>query len=547
MSGSSGEASLQNANRLVKGLLDLKLEGNTALSEGDASTAAAVYSRALVRLDEVVHELELPDAGATLKATFLSNRSQAQLQLEEWEEALKDAEESLRIQPENNPKAEHRRGLAEKALISSKDRREKGEALKRALFCKSEGNKLLSAGNSKSAASEYTNGLEWLEDLLGPAQPDPEVREIRVALLANRSQAYLKQSQWKEALSDASAVLSLDSNHAKAKFRKAKALLELGQHDNAIVMLRHITASDPKNEDAADLLQRAMYRARDDVAAVAAVASAHGGYGSQQQQSKRQQQQQTQIIEELKTGRDADLQNAKRLMDQSESECNAGNFQDGLQSALGAISILQKAMSQALQPQERPSKTDIFFQPSLKNAPPQTGRLEAKNLIMAYTREVMCRLSLRDFLKAKDTAERALKLKAWGEARLEEEFDLPSGLKAAATIAERLASVAQSVNSLQKGEEALAEADSRLAVEARKSASEGLQILEQNAKDWTAVRTLQAALLAVKAESTLRMGIGQGGQGWKEASVDAELALVLDPGCTRARHCLRECKSTMPG
>ncbi|CAE8633521.1 unnamed protein product, partial [Polarella glacialis] len=131
-----------SANRLVKGLLDLKDEGNTELTRGESEQAAATYGRALARLEEVRHELERPESGS-LKATLLANRAQAFIDLEKWEEALHDAQSSLEVQPDN-PKALHRKGVAAKGLASAKVRRDQGESLKQALFCKNAGNKLLS-------------------------------------------------------------------------------------------------------------------------------------------------------------------------------------------------------------------------------------------------------------------------------------------------------------------------------------------------------------------------------------------------------------------
>ncbi|CAJ1414472.1 unnamed protein product, partial [Effrenium voratum] len=175
----------------VKALLDLQAAGDAALAgDGDAATAAEQYAAALARLKEVGHEIQSFDVRA-FKATLLSNRAQALLKLERYEEALADAQASLQIQPDN-AKAQFRRSMAQSGLEQAQRRRSQGEALKQALFCKTAGNKLLTEGQLEGAIAKYSDGLEWLEDAAG----DSACRDVRLALRANRCQGLLRRRRW---------------------------------------------------------------------------------------------------------------------------------------------------------------------------------------------------------------------------------------------------------------------------------------------------------------------------------------------------------------
>ena len=145
----------------------MKDRGNAQLESGRAQEAAEQYSIALLRLKEVAVALETSES-SSLKALLLGNRSQAYLKLLSWEKAMEDAENCLRLQPDNS-KAKHRLRLATEALKEQELRQRQGEALKQGLFCKMKGNELLTSKHFEAAISKYTEGLEWLEDESGAA------------------------------------------------------------------------------------------------------------------------------------------------------------------------------------------------------------------------------------------------------------------------------------------------------------------------------------------------------------------------------------------
>lgn len=70
---------------------DVKEEGNKAFAERDLEKAVALYSEGLAQL-----------VGSTQRekrATLLSNRSAAQASLQNWDEALSDANEAIQLAP----------------------------------------------------------------------------------------------------------------------------------------------------------------------------------------------------------------------------------------------------------------------------------------------------------------------------------------------------------------------------------------------------------------------------------------------------------------
>mmetsp|Transcript_22482 Transcript_22482/g.52875 ORF Transcript_22482/g.52875 Transcript_22482/m.52875 type:complete len:745 (-) Transcript_22482:15-2249(-) len=560
-----------SANRLVKGLLQLKDEGNTALLRGNASEAIATYSKAILRFAEVEHELVGANQSA-LKATLFANRSQAHINLKNWEEALEDARSSLAVQPDN-PKALHRKQLAENGLASLQQQRDHGEALKNALFYKNQGNRRLSEGDGKAAADEYTSGLEWLEDL---PRGDQNVREIRIALLSNRAQAHLKRKLWQDALNDAEAVLREDARHPKAKFRKAKALVELARYSEAASELRQIAEAEPGNEDVKEMLakvealraeaptqalatrqedaqgaRRAAFREGDSVEVVEEFKADCGSNRFQGMAPGRRgtvislerdfatvdfgdclrkvgERDFEKLIKVKKDRQHTMETEAKRLQRESEADYDAERHRDALQKVMAVVALLQEMVELAVMPKEPPSKVELMWRP--KEEKVSSGAKETKQLLIAYTQKVRCELALRDFLAAQETADRAVKLHRWEEERLEHDFDLPRGLRGAAPLMELLSSVGDAVRSMQAMSSCLGNGRAN---EAWDHATKATRLLEK--KDWPATMPLRAELFALRAEATLQRSGGSPA----DSEADAERALALDAGCARAQAALR--------
>eukprot|EP00435_Cladocopium_sp_Y103_P072829 s290_g41.t1 len=392
--------SARSPNVQVKALLELKDLANAKLESGNAEEAAEQYTVALLRLKEVAEEVQAAES-QTLKALLLANRAQAHLKLQHWEVALADCDACLKIQPDN-AKALHRQSLAQQGLEEDEKRRSQGEVLKQALFCKTAGNKLLTDRQFEAAIRKYSEGLEWIEDL------DQIGRDTWIALRANRCQARLKCSLWSEALQDAEAILLEEPSHPKARYRRAKALLELGRRQEAADALQQL---DPSNEDVAELLRLI------EAPPVAADAAPEVMEVTELVRGRRVVQR---SVEE-----DAE---AKRLLKEAEAAIETRkDFRLALKFADGASVELER-----LRAQDRREK----------------ARQLAQQLLAVHVLQVRCHLALKDFSAARELAQRALKLHCYEEERLAREFNMPAALRSCAAVVETMQTVVEAFEAL---------------------------------------------------------------------------------------------------
>lgn len=490
------------------GVLQLKDAGNAALKNGDAQEAIKLYTRALDQLEKGEPSSQAPEALRD-KAALFRNRSQAHIALKSWEAANEDLDRCLEIEPENK-KALFRKGLCEEGLAKLQFQREHGEALKNALWYKSTGNKRLGEGDAKAAVEEYTNGLEWLEDL---PRHGESVCEVRVALLSNRSQAYLKQKRWKEALADAGSVLKEDPRHPKAKFRRAKALVELQRYYEAEVELKQIAAAEPSNEDVRALLRR--------TEELASGTSPTPKLEAVSLESKKDSESDAHTWET----------ESKRMLQEADAAYNSRNFAEALSRAESAVMILEGAVRQATLPQEFEAPSRSMF--NRRKSEVMTGAKEVTELISAYASKIRVLLAMHDFEVAREISGRAAKLFHWEDGRLRSDFKITDGMQSSVALVETLDLVAQAASTL---ESAMAELNKGRYVEALGFAYKALERLESK-REWPPARPLRAELYAVRAEAALRTG------DHLACEADAELAISLDSSCTRAKACVREVRS----
>ena len=89
---------------------------------------------------------------------------------------------------------------------------------------KDEGNEHFRRGRVRDALLAYNKALEVFADRSG----DQQQRREKSRLLANRAACLLKLEQWEVASKSAAMALRYDPANAKARFRRARALVELG-------------------------------------------------------------------------------------------------------------------------------------------------------------------------------------------------------------------------------------------------------------------------------------------------------------------------------
>ncbi|CAE7546791.1 TTL3 [Symbiodinium natans] len=113
---------------------------------------------------------------------------------------------------------------------------------------KEAGNQFCKEGKWHEAAVEYTKGLDECDENFPPDQ--------RGLLLANRSQCWLKLSDFQKGLDDANACLELLPEHVKSLFRRATALEMLGRETEALSDFARVARVDPGNRPAVEAAQR---------------------------------------------------------------------------------------------------------------------------------------------------------------------------------------------------------------------------------------------------------------------------------------------------
>ncbi|KAI6232800.1 Exocyst complex component 5 [Aphelenchoides fujianensis] len=104
-----------------------------------------------------------------------------------------------------------------------------------------EGNDHFRQGRFNRAVLAYTQALEL---------------HVTPVLIANRAQAYLKMGSYERAISDATEALRRDPRFAKALFRRAAALEQLGLFGRARSDLERLLALDAANSEATAMLGR---------------------------------------------------------------------------------------------------------------------------------------------------------------------------------------------------------------------------------------------------------------------------------------------------
>jgi tetratricopeptide (TPR) repeat protein len=106
---------------------------------------------------------------------------------------------------------------------------------------KASGNSHFTAGEHDLALQQYAAALSIFSDRLG----DHVQRAQKSVILANVAEVHLRLGRWSEAHKCSSGALKVDSSNNKARFRRARALTEMGdieQLREAAAELDHLEA-----------------------------------------------------------------------------------------------------------------------------------------------------------------------------------------------------------------------------------------------------------------------------------------------------------------
>jgi hypothetical protein len=101
---------------------------------------------------------------------------------------------------------------------------------------KEEGNRLLTSGDNQQAFSTYALALAKCNTALSKKNIDPDtaktMESLRVACLLNAAMAAVKLENWHDAVAMSSRAISLGGESAKALYRRATALINLGDSES---------------------------------------------------------------------------------------------------------------------------------------------------------------------------------------------------------------------------------------------------------------------------------------------------------------------------
>ncbi|XP_030066347.1 zinc finger CCCH domain-containing protein 7B isoform X3 [Microcaecilia unicolor] len=114
-----------------------------------------------------------------------------------------------------------------------------------------EGNALYWEAETKLALGQYTEGLNVADYAV--TDDVTIAQELVCKLHVNRAACYFAMGLYEKALEDSEKALSVDKENIRALFRKARALNELGRHQEAYDCSRHCLLSLPHDESVINL------------------------------------------------------------------------------------------------------------------------------------------------------------------------------------------------------------------------------------------------------------------------------------------------------
>ncbi|XP_073405659.1 zinc finger CCCH domain-containing protein 7B isoform X2 [Dendrobates tinctorius] len=116
-----------------------------------------------------------------------------------------------------------------------------------------EGNDLYREGKMKLSLGQYTEGLTVAE--YAAAEELALSQELLCRLFVNRSCCYFSMGLFEKSLEDSEEALSLDKENMRALYRKAKALDQLGKHQEAYACISHRILALVQDESITELAQ----------------------------------------------------------------------------------------------------------------------------------------------------------------------------------------------------------------------------------------------------------------------------------------------------
>ena len=185
----------------------------------------------------------------------LLRRAQAQLQLGDFSEALRDVFK-LGVLDNDLENSKDNDRLKQKILSEVFARPEvegdAGDMLKNIMVeLRFQGNQSISQDEPEDAVEHYSAGI-WIAQRCQFAPKD-----LTSVLYANRAFANIRLRRWSDCVFDCTRALSIDPTSQKAKYRRALARFHLGHHEQAyqdLMQFFNTLSSDVCHTDAVELM-----------------------------------------------------------------------------------------------------------------------------------------------------------------------------------------------------------------------------------------------------------------------------------------------------
>ena len=130
------------------------------------------------------------------------------------------------------------------------------EKIAEAESSKASGTVAFKAGDFKTAAREYADGMKYVWENVHADEDKDKAAEIRLSLALNAAAAQLKMGENNEAIANCDKVLEGDPANVKAIFRKGQGQFNQQDYKVAMATLKKGYELDPKNKPLISLMKK---------------------------------------------------------------------------------------------------------------------------------------------------------------------------------------------------------------------------------------------------------------------------------------------------
>lgn len=222
MSKAAENYKLKGNEEFKKGNMDKAIEYYTYATEMDPTNHIFMTNRSNAYFKMKKFDKSLRDANKSIKLNAKWHKGYyraglALMELDQAEEALKQFEMAVQLDPDNSTYAQE---VARAKATFMKD-------MSQAEILKTEGNEKFKSGKIDEAVKAYTNAIK-------SAKTDEKDIAVKADCYANRAACYRQLYKDQEVVSDCTEAIKLNPNHAKAYIRRAQGYESQEKYEQAL-------------------------------------------------------------------------------------------------------------------------------------------------------------------------------------------------------------------------------------------------------------------------------------------------------------------------